>query len=47
MKLKFLKLNLNKMNPNYKKQKEQVDQRTYEIRPKLPKKFTKSVNTLI
>jgi hypothetical protein len=47
MKLNLIKLNKNKMNPNYKKQKDQVDQRTYEIRPKLPKKFTKTVNTLI
>ena len=31
------------MNTNYKKQKEQVETRTYEIRPKLPKKFTKTV----
>ena len=31
------------MNTNYKKQKEQVNQKTYEIRPKLPKKFTKTV----
>lgn len=35
------------MNANYKKQKEHVEQKTYEIRPKLPKKFTKTVKIVI